>query len=123
MLRLHVAQVGQAKPEVFNEILEPVQFVLVGRFVDAMNSWKVLFVQMLGHHPVSCQHELLDQFMCDVVFGLDDVLDLPLGSHLNLRLGNVEIDASFLKPALAQQLAECVHIFQNWEGGGVFFFC
>ena len=65
---------------------------------------------------VGGQHELFDHFMCIVMFSLGNSFHLPFGVHVNFRFGYLEIDASRLKPALSQNPAELVHLFQNTHG-------
>ena len=87
ILRADVGLGGQAQAERQDELVEVLELVHIGLFVDAVDQRHVLFAQELRRGLVGGQHEFLDQFVRFVVLGDGDSCHpaLPVKGDLAFR--------------------------------------
>ena len=104
---------GERIAEPFDELLELTDFHVIGLFVNAVEAWRLLSGDELGHRLVREEHEFLDDPVGHVALGDRDVLDEPLIVHDHLGLGEIEIDRAAAPAPDVQDAEEVVHQLEH----------
>ncbi len=87
--------------------------------MDTVNEGRFLLLDVSGHGLVRREHEFFDDLVRHVPFGPDDLGHAALEVEHDLRLGQVEVDASPLGPLGTQDLHELRHELEFREERGV----
>ncbi len=78
-------------------------------FVDAVDARDVLLFKVVGHTFIRREHEFLDQAVRGVPLGACDAAHQALLVELDLRLGQVKIDAAAVHALAVEQRGEVAH--------------
>ncbi len=105
--------------EGFRQLRECGQVLRVRGLVHPVEHRGLLAGEELGHGLVGLEHELLDDPVRDVPLALHDVLGPPLDIEDDLRLGQVEVDASVVHPPPEEAPGERLHEPEIFDEGAV----